>query len=100
MIIWMTKGTLTSGVVLSASISLLKETSPLDPRLINLPMLSGWVARRCYGTGTGACSVSRADVFDAPLALLCQLVAVGVDVVVVGINGALMMMLSLAVEDR
>ena len=63
-------------------------------------MLSGWVARRCYGTGTGACSVSRADVFDAPLALLCQLVAVGVDVVVVGINGALMMMLSLAVEDR
>jgi hypothetical protein len=35
---------------------------------------------------TGAVSVSRADVFDAPLALFCQLVAVGVDVVV-GIDG-------------
>jgi len=33
-------------------------------------------------------------VFDVPLALLCQLVAVGVDFVV------LMMMLKLAVEDR
>jgi len=33
----------------------------------------------------GAVSVSRADVFDAPLALFRQLVAVGVDVVVVDV---------------
>ena len=37
--------------------------------------------------GTDAGSVSRADMFDASLALLCQLDAVGVDVVVVGIDG-------------
>jgi len=55
-------------------------------------MINDWIARRCYGTGDAtvpgdACTVSRTDVFDAPIALLCQFVAVGVDVVVGGING-------------